>query len=191
MNKIFFGIVGFIILMIIIVAILASGGGKKAPTVTGVTLKSLPNYSNTGATVSLTTQGRIRGDETYRSIRITVGEQERTVQIIQGYNGQVINSQFYPNNPAAYGVFLRSIGNSGFLARSKTKPASPNDERGQCPLGVRYVFELNQGTDELSRLWSSTCGLKVGTFGGNSSTIQTLFQRQIPDYSKFTSDVNL
>jgi hypothetical protein len=194
MNKIFFGIIGFILLMIILVAILASGGsGNKPKTANNaVTLKSLPSYANTGATVSWTVQGRVNGDEMHRSIRVTVGENERVLQVIQGYNNQVITSQVFPNNSAAYDVFLRSIGGQGFLLKAKPqKPPVSDNENGYCPLGYRYIYELNQGNDDLSRLWSSTCGTKVGTFGGAPSTIQSLFQLQIPDYNQLTSEVQL
>lgn len=190
MNKIFFAIVGFILLMIIIVIILASGGEKK-PAQTGVTLKSLPNYSQTGATVSLTTQGIVNGEDIHRSIRIIVGANERTIQVISGYNNQVISSQVFPNSEEAYDVFLRSLAGMGFLTRSKEKPPVADNENGYCPLGRRYIYELNQGADELSRLWSSTCGVKVGTFGGSASGTQTLFQRQITNYNQIVSDVNL
>ena len=179
--------------MIIIVAVLAGGGnGDKPKTTNVVTLKSLPNYANTGATVSWTVQGRVNGDEMHRSIRVTVGENERVLQVIQGYNNQVITSQVFPNNPAAYDVFLRSIGGQGFLLHAKPqKPPVSDNENGYCPLGYRYIYELNQGDKELSRLWSSTCGTKVGTFGGAPSTLQSLFQLQIPDYNQLTSGVQL
>jgi hypothetical protein len=192
MNKIFLAIVGFILLMIVIVLLLISGGGDgNKPVVTGPTVKSLPNYANTGATVSLTTQGIVNGEDIHNSIRITVGSDERVLQIINGYNNQVVSSNVFPNNPAAYEVFLRSIGGQGFLTKQKTdKPVSDN-ENGYCPLGFRYVYELDQGQDELSRLWSSSCGQKVGTFGGNASSVQRLFQLQITGYNSLTSKVNL
>ncbi len=195
MNKIFFAIIGFILLMIAIVFILISGGGddKKKPVTTGPTIMSLPNYATTGATVSLTTQGRVNGDETHREIRVTVGRDQRVVQIVQGFNGQVIDSKVYSNNEEAYRVFLKSINGMGFLTRLKAKVPLPNDESGYCPLGLRYVFQLEQGNTSLSRLWASSCGTKVGTFGGSTTNLQSLFRAQIPvkDYSEITSKVAL
>ncbi len=195
MNKIFLVIVGFILLMIIIVFLLLSGGGddKKKPVVTGPTVMSLPNYAKTGATVSSTQQGRIKGDEIYREIRVTIGRESRVVQIIQGYNGQVIDSKTYPNNEEAYRVFLKSINGLGFMSSYKTKTPLPADERGYCPLGLRYIFELEQGNDSLTRHWASSCGQKVGTFGGSTSSLLTLFRNQIPtkDYSEITRNVDL
>lgn len=194
MNKIFIGIVGFILLMIIVIIMLISGGDdKKKPAPTGPTVMSLPNYAKTGATVSYTLDGNVNGDELHRQVRITVGREERVIQIVQGYNGQVIDSRVYSNNEEAYEVFLKSINNYGFLKKYATKTPLPADERGICPLGNRYIFELEQGNDSLSRLWATSCGVKVGTFGGATSSLQSLFRAQIPskDYSDITSKVNL
>lgn len=190
MNKIFFGIVGFILLMIIIIIILAGGGDKK-PANTGPVVKSLPSYSQTGAAVSWTQQGIVNGEDIHRSIRITVSSSERTVQVISGYSGQVISSQVFPNSEDSYDVFLRSLAGMGFLTRSKDAKKVSDNENGYCPLGQRYIYELNNGADELSRLWSSSCGTKVGTFGGSASGIRQLFQLQITNYNKIVSGVNL
>ncbi len=190
MNKIFFGIIGFILLMIIIIIILAGGGDKK-PANTGPVVKSLPSYSQTGAAVSWTQQGIVNGEDIHRSIRITVSSSDRTVQIIEGYSGQVVSSQEFPNSQDAYDVFLRSLSGMGFLTRAKDAKKVSDNENGYCPLGYRYIYELNNGADQLSRLWSSSCGSKVGTFGGNPSGVSTLFQRQITNYNTIVSGVNL
>jgi hypothetical protein len=76
------------------------------------------------------------------------------------------------------------------VAKLKNSKA-PADERGQCPLGFRYILDLNDGSDDLSRLWASSCGSKVGTSGGSITTLQALFQAQIPNYSQLVSQVSL
>lgn len=191
-SRIFIGIIAFILLMITIVVILASGGGSKPSTKapTAVTLKALPDYASTNATVSMETQGRVVGDEDYRTVRVTIGRDQREVQIMQGYSGNVISNKVYYNTQAAYDVFLRSIRGSGFTIKLKNTKYGP-DERGICPLGNRYIFTLSQNNDDLSRLWGSSCGTATGTFGGSRSVITTLFQAQIPDYSTVTSGVRL
>jgi hypothetical protein len=189
MNRIFIGIVAFILLMITVVAILSSGGSKpKTPT--GVVLKPLPDYANTDATVSMETQGRVVGDENYRAIVITIGRDERDLQVIQGYSGNVIQSKTFYNTQAAYDVFLRSINGGGFTAKLKATKYTA-DERGVCPLGNRSIYTLSQNNEDLSRLWGTTCGPKVGTFAGSQSLMQQLFRAQIPDYSKLVQNVQL
>ena len=176
-------------IFIIILVMLFTGGGKK-PSVTGVVLKPLPDYAETNASVTFTTEGIVNGDEMHRSIRITIDANQRQLDVLQGYNPRVISSKTFINNQEAYTVFLKSIGNAGFLAKSKNKtaPASP---AGLCPLGFRYIYTLNDDGDDLSSLWSSTCGSKSGTSGGSTAVLNTLFQYQIPNYNSLVSTVNL
>jgi hypothetical protein len=190
MNRAVFGFLAFIILIILIVILIFSGGGKKPANNSGPSLKPLPNYSTTDATTSMTIDGQINGDDIHRAIRITVSQNQREMDIIQGYNGTVISSQTFGNNQAAYAVFLRAINNYGFLQKLKNTKA-PADERGQCPLGNRYIFELAKDGSTLSRLWASDCSVTNATLGGNSQTLQTLFEGQITQYNTLTENVNL
>jgi hypothetical protein len=177
---IFAGIIAFILILVVIF-----GRGKPAPT--GPTIQPLPDYSSTDATVSFTTDGIVNADQLHRQIRITISNTTSTVDVLQGYNGQVIMSKSFVNNQEAYLVFLKSLNYSGFLAKNKKKISS--DERGFCPLGFRYVFDLNGDEGDLSRLWTSSCA--IGNWGGNLATVQALFQNQIPDYAILVQDVNL
>lgn len=186
--RIIFAILGFIIFMVILVKLFA-GGHAPAP-VNSVQLKPLPEYAATSATVSFTTDGIINGDELHRSIRITVSNNTRTLDVLQGYNPQVIQTNTFVNNQEAYDIFLRAISNEGFLLKTKSSKAV-TDERGLCPLGFRYILDLNQDGDDLSRLWASTCGSKVGDAAGAISTLQELFEDQIPNYQNLVGQVNL
>jgi hypothetical protein len=179
--------VGFIV-FIIIVVMLFGHGGKKTPT--GPQLNPLPDYASTDATVSFTADGIVNADELHRSVRITVSANQMTLDVLQGYNPRVIQSKSFENNQEAYIVFLKAINNAGFLAKTKNTKI-PADERGQCALGFRYILDLNQDGQDLSRTWASTCGTKVGTSTGLTTTIQTLFQDQIPNYQTLVNQVNL
>jgi hypothetical protein len=179
--------VGFIV-FIIIVVMLFGHGGKKTPT--GPQLNPLPDYASTDATVSFTADGIVNADELHRSVRITVSANQMTLDVLQGYNPRVIQSKSFENKQEAYIVFLKAINNAGFLAKTKNTKI-PADERGQCALGFRYILDLNQDGQDLSRTWASTCGTKVGTSTGLTTTIQTLFQDQIPNYQTLVNQVNL
>jgi hypothetical protein len=186
--RIILGLLGFVVFIIIMIN-LFTGGGKKPVTPVNV-LKPLGDYAATDATVSFTVDGIVNGDELHRSIRITVSDNQREVDVLQGYNPQVITSKSFINNQEAFTVFLKSIGNSGFVTKNK-KSKAPADPAGLCPLGFRYIMNLNQDGDDLSNLWTSSCGTAVGNSAGALSTIQTLFQDQIPAYETITSQVNL
>jgi hypothetical protein len=181
------------ILFIVLLVVILTHGHKKTPTPNPVHVMTLPEYANTTASVIFTTDGIVNGDDLHRQIRVTIAQDRRLVETIQGYSGTVIDSHTFYNTNAAYDIFLRSINNSGFMAKAKTKKGKviTTDERGQCPLGFRYVFELSSNGEDVSRLWSSSCGPAVGNWGGNLTTVQTLFKDQIPNYSTLTNHVNL
>lgn len=169
------------LLVLILVLIFTGGGGPRQKAI------QLGDYANTSAVVRLTIDGSVSAPETHRQIQIAVGNNQSTLNIIKGYSGQVISSKSYDNSVASYQVFLLSIGRFGFTSGSSNPKLQ--DERGYCPLGVRYIFELQNGSNELERYWTSSCG--GGTFRGNTDVIIALFQRQIPDYSSLAGNVNL
>ncbi|HET9721942.1 MAG TPA: hypothetical protein VFP32_02840 [Candidatus Saccharimonadales bacterium] len=172
---------------VILIAVAIFGGGKPAPV---NPLKPLPDYATTDATVSVTTDGIVNGDEMHRQIRVTISSTQRSVDVIQGYSGQVISSKDFYNSGDAYSVFLKALNNSGFLLKSKNSKI-PSDPAGYCPLGERYILKLNQEGDDLFSSWASTCGGKTGNSTAPIQTILALFQDQIPGYQTLVSQVNL
>jgi hypothetical protein len=118
---------------------------------------------------------------------VTVGRDANTIEVIQGYEGQVIKAKTYPNNSEAYANFLRALQLLGYT-RGVDDPKL-SDERGYCPSGNRYVYEIISGAADVQRYWIGTCG--VGTFKGNSQSIRSLFRKQIPDYGTFVGNLNI
>ena len=186
MRRLFIGFLAIILFIFLLVVLLGHGGKTPVPATHP---KSLPDYANTSATVSMTTDGVENGDDLHRQIRITIARDSRQLDIIQGYSGQIISKHTYYNTEAAFAVFLRSINYSGFTAANKS--GSPADYRGLCPLGYRYIFDLNSGGKDISSHWASDCGTNVGTSGGQIGTLQSLFQDQIPGYQTLTENVSL
>lgn len=180
---IFVGLIALILLFTIIF-----GGGKKPAPVNP--LKPLPDYSTTDATVSFTTDGLINGDDLHRQIRITIGPDSRTLDIIQGYSGRVISTKEFYNTQDAYRVFLKAINNEAFLAKNE-KSKLPADSEGECPLGFRYIFSLDQEGGNLFNSWTSSCGPAIGNSKTSLDAVSALFQNQIPAYTTLTDNVNL
>lgn len=179
--------IGIVIFIVILVALLGHGG-KKTPA--GTQLQPLPSYAGGNAAVSFTQDGMVNADQLHRSIRITVSNSQITLDVLKGYNPQVIQSQSFENNQEAYTVFLKALNNYGFLAKIKN-PKVPDDERGECPLGFRYILDLSQDDADLSRTWASTCGASIGTSKASIASVQTLFEDQVPGYDSLISSVNL
>ena len=183
-------IVGAVVVVIAAIAaiiMLASRPDNPSGTKTTPAVKLADYADKTNSQVSLTNQGRIVGDDTYRAIRITVSQSSRSIEVIRGYDGTVEKSQQYENTRAAYDVFLRALQNLNF---TKTKASPYTDERGVCPTGNRFIYRLEDGSSTVHRSWSATCG-NAGTFAGSGPTVRQVFQNQIPDYNKFIVGVQL
>ena len=185
-RRLIFIFIGLIVLILLFVIIF--GGHKKPAPANPV--KSLPDYANTDASVSFTTDGIVNGDDLHRQIRVTIDANSRTLDIIQGFSGRVISSKNFYNTPDAYNVFLKSLNNEGFMAKNQ-KAKSPADPAGQCPLGFRYVFSLDQEGANVFNSWTSSCGPAVGNSKALLDAITTLFNDQIPNYSALTENVDL
>lgn len=173
-------------LLIIFVVLLwkAIFGHHAAPT----SQVNVGKYAYTSAEASLLIDGPTNLDQDHRQVKITVSATENRIDIIQGYQGNVIKSQTYSNNSAAYAAFLQSLQLLNFSKGTK----STADYRGYCPAGTRYLYSFNDGQSDLFTYWSTSCGSQ-GTFQGNPSAVRQLFIAQIPqnDFGTLTSGVNV
>lgn len=172
----FLAAIGLIVLVIILIVRGLSGGDEAAAPKTALT-----DYSDTATTVRLTIDGPLTANEKHYAVRVTVGRDGNELEVIQGYEGDVVLSQNYENNEAAYTNFLKALQLQGFTKGAAESPIA--DERGRCPMNKRYIYEIvSPGGATTQRFWSSDC--KIGTFAGNGATIRSLFKKQIPDYNK-------
>ena len=180
--------IGFLVsigLIIFIIVLLFHGGGSpKVPK----TSKSLVSYSTTATAARLTIDGPINAAQDHTTVQLTVGKDGTTYAQINGYDGSVANSQTYANSPRGYAVFLQALSHAGFTEGSTSK--SMADERGYCPLGRRYIFELVNDNQVIERFWATNCG-KPKTYLGNLSLTLDLFENQVPGYSQLTNGLDL
>ena len=184
--------IGFLItigLIIILIVLLLGGGGGNGPKKPKTT-KALADYASTEAEVRMTIDGPVNADQTHQQIRITVDNNVTTYEQIQGYQDTVVNSQNFDNNENSYSNFLYALGHAGFTKGDITK-ALAND-KGYCPLGNRYIFELIDNGKDVQRFWGTSCGGHAPkTYRGNLNLTITLFQAQVPNYQNLTQDLNL
>jgi len=182
--------IGFLVtigLIVLLIVLLFHGGNSgKVPQ----TKVPLIDYASTDTVVRETTDEIINAPDNHRTIEITVGRDNTTLNVIKGYDGESTKNLSYPMTQAGYAVFLKALQHAGFtLGNDDTKL---QDERGYCPMGKRYIFEVIQGGDSIQRYWTTTCGGSVpSTFKGNTETILDLFQNQVPDYQKQVSNTEL
>jgi hypothetical protein len=173
-----------LIVMVFILLIHGFSGGDKPKT----PQTSLLDYANTDTVMQYTVDGPLTSDEQHQGLRISVGQDQDSIEIYQGYQNNVIKSKTYPNNSSSYAQFLRALQLLNYTKGNK----DPNktDERGFCPDGNRYIFEIINNSSDIQRYWATSCGGQ-GNFGGDSAKVRALFRQQIPDYDDLTSDTNV
>lgn len=181
--KFVLGIIGVIFAAIIVIVLLISGGGDRPAERPLI----VSEEAREGVSAVLTTQGQVVGQDQRRAIRVIVNQNERRLEILTGYEEAVERSSTFPNTHAGFETFLAALQQAGF---GRKRPTAIDDERGACPLGRQYIYELREYSQELLRSWSSTCS-NQGDFAGRGSTVRTLFEKQIPDYSRLVRGVDL
>ncbi len=149
-------------------------------------VQRLVDYANTSTEVQLTVDYPISAEQTHRRVVTTVGRDASILSYEQGYEGTVIRSKTYGNNPTSYANFLRALEVSGF--NKGVTDEALRDERGYCPQGRRYIMEIKDGNRSIQRFWSTSCG-NIGSFKGEIGTVNNLFIRQIPDYNVLTAGI--
>jgi len=186
--KYFLGFLAVVTLVVVVFIVVLRGftGNSNKPK----DQINLVDYTNSQTVVKYTVDGPVNSEAKHQGYRITVGRDGNTIEIVQGYQNNVTKAQTYDNNTAAYGNFLRALQLQNFTKGiDDGKGGTTSDDRGVCPNGNRYTFEIETAGQTVQRFWTTTCG--GGTFRGNTDTIRSLFLRQIPDYAKVTSGVNL
>lgn len=148
----------------------------------------LSETNEQGSQVQFTTYGAIVADEEFRAIRFTFDQQQRVMEVLNGYTLAIQDSYEFPNTAAAYETFLFALENEGFMNSQLSEFES---ERGLCSAGTRSVYELFIDGESEHRTWSTSCRSTKGTFAGNARSIERLFQAQIPDYRELTRQVRL
>ena len=180
----FIGLMATVILLIILIILLVSGFGshpirnKPAPLYT---------YADSTAVAQVTIAGPITAQSTHNQVTIAVGTDQVVFEAFQGYDGQVINMQSFPNSANSYDAFLRALSTLGFTTGSNNSKNS--NSQGYCPFGSRYDFQLNEYGNDIYHFWSTSCGIK--TYGGDTSGTINLFQAQVPNYSQLTANLSL
>lgn len=176
-----------ILLLITGIVFIVRSGSSNSGVVPNTGTKLDDYTSNTNAEIRYTIEGPINAAENHRSIAMRVSPTIRQIDIIRGYQGEVINTKSYDNNQGAYSDFLDALTRVGFT--NERRLASGVNATAVCPLGNRTHYQVVDAGKDVMNLWSASC--TEGSFAGNISQTTSLFQAQFPDYSKITSGVNV
>jgi len=180
------GLVALGVLILVIVIIVRLFSGPKASPLTPV---DVGIYAHSNATAQLVMQGPNVLDANFRQIKITISQYKNEIDVIQGYQGHVIQTKTYDSNSAAFATFLQSQKLKGF---SMGTIKNMGDYRGYCPFASRYLYSFNDGNSDLFNYWSTSCGGQ-GTFRGSAHDVRRLFIQQIPenDFNNLLSGTNI
>lgn len=176
-------------LVLLLVLIFGTGSNKKqTKTEKTATNKTavLSDYITSDSKMVLTVSGKINGDDIHRSIRISVDSNDRELEVIQGYQGNVIQRQSFVNNMSAYDSFLHALERTGY---GKVRKTSDTEERGACATGQRYTFDVINKGKNVSQTWAGTC--TRGTSLARAPEVLQLFRAQITGYNTLTNSVNM
>ncbi len=180
------GVLGVVAVVFLVVVLFFGGNDTEIPVQGTTKIMKLTDYADKNSTVSLTTIGRMVGEEDRRAVRVIVSPNERRLEILNGYEESVASSQTFSNTPEAYSNFLSALSSLGFTSSRKVTA----DPRGVCPTGNRYIYDLSEDGNHLSNLWQVNCDIR-GTFAGRGTTTRQLFQQQIPGYDTLVRGVKL
>lgn len=186
-RSIIFLLVCIGLIWLFVLLIVGAFKGSNTSTTSRPTEK-LTRYATTDAVAEMYMDGPIVINEEHKAVRISVNRSESKIEIIAGYDGQVVDQRAYPNTEESYQNFLAALDTAGFT-QGAAKDNEPK-EQGVCPMGSRYVFRLLQGS-ETQRSWTTSCG--GGNYSGNKSLVRQLFIKQIPDkeYYELTRTLRL
>ncbi len=180
-------LVGAIIVIVVLFNIIRGifgGPSQTDPQESANKAYNLTEAAKQGRPVQYTIRGPINGQDEHRRIRITVNPNSRRIEIIKGYNNEVIKSEQHDNNRQAYDAFVAAINGSGFTAKRDLDKGTIQDR--VCPLGRHFIYEVAPGQNNSYRSWDASCGKAQGDFAGNRDAIRSLFRLQIPNYEDFT-----
>ena len=180
----FLFVIGLTILAIVLVV--SSLHGESATRVGN----PLVQYTYTPTQMEMTIDGPINADQTHSELQMTVSSSLSELNLEQGYDGTVVQSKTYTNNPASYAEFLQALEIAGFNEGVTAKGVNTNPI-GYCAFGDRYTYQITNpyGNSPIENFWSTSCG--QGTFKGNSATVLDLFVAQMPDYNTVVGGTDL
>ena len=182
-------LIGFLVtigLIVLIVVLLLSGRGGKSSTTPPL---NLADYNTGSSAVQLIIDGPIVSDQEHHEAKIVVSQNTVVFTGYTGYQGTVLHSQDFSNNPSSYAVFLHALQHAGFTLYNT---GVPSDERGYCASGERYIFSLSNAGSDVRRTWTTSCGSAIkGSFAGPLDTIRNLFEGQVPNYDTLSNDLDV
>lgn len=189
-------IVLVVVIIIIAIASLVSlarvvffSGSTSKTAVTDTSQEALLN-TVVGRRVSMTVRGPIVADEKFRSYKIDISSDARTIKTYTGYLDTIVDQNTLGNNVAAYDQFVHALDKAN-LTKGKQFEGDKNIKLGICATGSVYDFAVLNGDTVVKDLWTSTCNGSPGSLDGSVTQLTSLFTNQIPGANMQISKIGL
>lgn len=189
-------IVLVVVIVIIAIASLVSlarvvfFSGSTAKTTVGDTSQEALLNTTIGHSVSMTVRGPIVADEKFRSYKIDISSDARTIKTYTGYLDTIVDQNTLGNNNAAYDQFVHALDKAN-LTKGKQLEGDKNSTLGICATGSVYDFSILSGDKLVKNLWTSTCNGSTGSLNASATQLTSLFTNQIPGASLQISKIGL
>jgi len=169
---------------------LLGGGQSTEPTTDADEGRTALLSSDVSRSVQLTVRGPIVADEKFRSYRITISPESRTMTTYEGYLEKSIDTKKFDNNTRAYEELIFALDKRKMMDGTVTSDTQ-NDLRGVCASNKLYEFETQVNGETVKKLWTSDCSGAPGTSEANVAEILDMFLKQIPDGKSMANSVGL
>lgn len=140
--------------------------------------------------VSMTVRGPIVADEAFRSYKIDISPNARTINTYEGYLKTVVDQTTLGNSVASYEEFVNALDKAN-ITKGKQLSEEKNDTSGTCATGSVYRFLVYDGTTIVKDLWTSTCSGSKGSLDASVTQVTNLFVKQIPGADSLIRKVSL
>lgn len=179
----FFGLIVVVIAFVVGTIMIRNIVDNNKATDKKISSTQLVDQIKADTTLRLYVDGPVIADEKHQSMQIDITPNSRTVTLFKTYQNVVFKKTAHTNNQKAFDAFAQALDRAGY-----TVSLSADDIKyaGQCALGRVYHLEVLKGEEITQDLWTTSCST-TRIFGGNMSSVLTLFKNQIPDYSAATA----
>lgn len=183
-------IIIIVVVALVIAAIISIGravfnsgdddGGEQQTSQVDQAREALLNTSS-GRSVQMTVRGPLVAEEQFTSYRITASNSERSMNVYRGYLEERTTGKTLGNNTQAYEQLVYALDKANMMkGNNKADDEGAQDLRGICATGYVYEFAVLSGSNEVNKLWTSTCDGSKGTLNASKDQLSNLFLDQIP-----------
>jgi hypothetical protein len=179
-----------LVVVIVIIAIASLVSLARVVFFSGSTAKTTVGDTSQEALLNTTGRGPIVADEKFRSYKIDISSDVRTIKTYTGYLDTIVDQNTLGNNIAAYDQFVHALDKAN-LTKGKQLEGDKNSTLGVCATGSVYDFSILSGDKVIKNLWTSTCNGSTGSLNASVTQLTNLFTNQIPGASLQISKIGL